>query len=330
MGMSYTRIEVTRESARSQLIAYLREHHRNLVLPEPNERAINCVQDWRERTGRAGMVVDTIAKEVLEGLLSSGKAVCTEISVNDSSIMSAHAAYQPLRAKMLIAEEIAELIRMGVLVPLHLKQKDPVNYDFGVALGGHSVMVTQCGLRYLAESSTIPYYAEDYFDQLRQAAEPDEELVGYLTEGLACLRHHLPRAAVIILRLAAEHTLGRLIESTTASLSEGKERKRFEGDVRREWNSLEGRAEVVFRRLEGSTTLIPNTQWWRRTVGNRLRAAFHSIRDIGGKAAHMSRPITLKDASDHYALYACSVYAIVAEIIGHQKSALQGGQETGG
>ena len=331
MGMSYTRIEVSRDLVRSELLAYLEEHRRNLLLPEPNERAINTAQDWFDRTRKAGLPVDSIASEVLERLLSSGKAVLTEVSVNDSSMVSAHNAYQPLRAKMLIIEETAELIRMGVLVPLRLKPEKPgQNYNFALELGGYSVMVTEYGVRYLAESSTIPYYAEDYLSQLRQAAEPDEELVGYLSEGLACLRHHLPRAAVIILRLAAEHSLSRLIESTTASLSEGKERQGFEGRVRREWGSLEGRAEVVFRKLEASTTLIPDAQWFRKTVGTRLRAAFHSIRDMGGQAAHASRPITLKDASDHYVLYMRSVYTIVAGIIRHQKSALHSRQENEG
>lgn len=318
MGMSYIQIDVSRDLARSELLACLKEHVPNMRLPEPADRAINTAQDWYDRTTTAGMPVDAIAKEVLERLVSSGKAVRTEVSVNDSSIMSAHSAYQPLRAKMLIVEEIAELIRMGVLFPVQFNPEKPrLNYNFELGFGGHAVMVTEYGVRYLAESSTIPYYAEDYLSQLRQAAEPDEELVGYLSEGLACLRHHLPRAAVMILRLAAEHSLSRLIESTTASLSEGKERQAFERRIRRAGIRIEQRAEALFRKLESS----PETKQWRNAVRNRLRPSFHAIRDLGGRAAHAGDTITGKDASDHYVLFTDSVYGIIMRIIEHQKRA---------
>jgi len=322
MGMSYTRIEVSRDMVRSELQAYLEEHLRNLLLPEPDERAIDTAHEWFGRTQRAGMSVDAMASQVLVRLRSSGKAEYTEVSVNDSIVMNAHNAHQPLRAKVLIVEGIAELIRMGVLVPLRFKPERPgQNYNFALELGGDSVMVTEHGVRYLADPWTIPYYAEDYLRQLRQAAEPDEELVGYLSEGLACLRHHLPRAAAMILRLAAEHSLDKLIEATSAVLSEGKQRQAFERRVRTAERSLEKRAEVVFRKLESSSALTPDAGQLRKAVGTRLRPAFHSIRDLGGRAAHTSGTITIEDVRDHYLLYAHSVFGIMMRVIQHHKSA---------
>jgi len=321
MGMSYNRIEVSHDLVRSELLAYLEEHHRNLLLPEPNERAINAAQDWFDGTRKAGMPVETIANQVLERLLSSRKAVRTEISVNDSSIMNAHAAYQPLQAKVLIVDEIAELIRMGVLVPLRFRPENPgVNYNFALETGTGSVMITEYGGRYLADPSAIPYCAEDYLGQLRQVADPDEELVGYLSEGLSCLRHHLPRAAAMLLRVAAEHSLSVLIEVTGIALDEGKERDAFLRGVRKAGIRIEQRAEVVFRKLESCPALIPDTGQQRKAVSNRLRPAFHSIRDLGGRAAHIALPITLGEVRDHYTLYAHSVYGIIMMIVDRQRA----------
>jgi hypothetical protein len=58
----------------------------------------------------------------------------------------------------------------------------------------------------------------------------------------------------------------------------------------------------------------------RDTVTNRLRPAFHAIRDLGGKAAHLASSFDRQDVRNHYTLYASSVFAPVMEIIDHQGS----------
>lgn len=319
MGMSYTQVEVSHYLIRDELLNYLQDNLRSLRLPEPVSTVPNTVQHWFDRTQRAGVSVNCIASDVVKRLISSGRAHCTTVEVGDSSVMSAHNAYQPLRAKIAVLEEITELVRMGVLMPVGLNPTEPgLNYDFKLDVAANSVMVTEYGLRYLADAAAVPYFAEAYLEQLTQTTEADEDLTGYLSEGLACLRSHLVRAAAILLRLAAEHSLNRLIQSTEASLSQDKERERFTSRIRRAGIRIEERAEVVFRKLESSGTLIPDTKQSRNAVRNRLRPAFHSIRDLGGRAAHTASRITLEEVTDHYTLYVYSVHRIIAMIIEHQ------------
>jgi hypothetical protein len=199
-------------------------------------------------------------------------------------------------------------------------QNEGINYDFLFSFGTDYLMLTDYGVQFLAEDPAPPYFAEPYLERLRQTAEPDDELQGYLSEGLACLRNHLSRAAAILLRIAAEHTLNTLTESTTVSIKQDKEQQKFKGQIRSAGIKIQERAEVVFKKLESSIALMPNKPYFRNMVNHRLRPAFHSIRDLGGKAAHLASTVQLEEVADHYTLYASTVYPIVVKIIEHQKA----------
>lgn len=316
MGMKYTRIEVSRDLVRDAILNYLRENRQRLVLSPPPS-CFGADLSWFETTKRIGISVNTFIGEVYERLVSSGKAKCTVIPVNDSTIMNAYDAYFPLQIKTFILEEIFELINVGILIQVEFKPQDPGrNFNFIFDFGTDFVMLTERGVRFLTEEPAIPHFAEQYLERLRQTAEPDDELKGYLSEGLACLRNQLGRAAVILLRLAAEHTLNLLIDSTMSAIKNTRERSSLERNINRARINIEKRAEVVFRKLESKQGLAPH----KDTLTNRLRPAFHSIRDLGGRAAHLSAPIQLEEVRDHYTLYVSSVYAVIMEIIQHQKS----------
>lgn len=316
MGMKYTRIEVSRDLVRDEILNYLRENRQRLVLSPPPSR-FGADLSWFETTKRIGISVNTFIGEVCERLVSSGKAKCTVIPVNDSTIMNAYDAYFPLQIKTFILEEIFELINVGILIQVKFRPEDPGrNFNFIFDFGTDFVMLTERGVQFVIEEPTIPYFAEQYLDRLRQVAEPDDELKGYLSEGLACLQNHLGRAAAVLLRLAAEHTLNLLIDSTMSAMKNTQERNSLERKINRARMNIEERAEAVFRKLESKQGLVPH----KDAVTNRLRPAFHSIRVLGGRAAHLSTPIQLEEVRNHYTLYASSVYAVIMEIIQHQKS----------
>jgi len=319
--MSFTRIEVPRDWVREEVLIYLRENRENFVLSQPERwpRSPGMVQAWSDHTSKVGRSLNEFVNEVYERLFSSGKARCTLVPVNDSIVMNAHNAYYPTRVKFLILEETFELIRAGVLISVKFELERPLSYDFEFDFGKGWVVLTDYGARFVTETLVSPYFVEQYFDVLRQAAEPDDELKGYLSEGLACLRNHLGRAAAILLRLAAEHTLNLLIDSTKASIQDAKKRNSLEQKVKRAGMRIEERAEVIFRKLESEPGLVPH----KDAVTNRLRPAFHSIRDLGGRAAHLSFPIRLEEVRDHYTLYASSVYTITMKIIQHQEAMRQ-------
>jgi hypothetical protein len=319
MSMSYTRLEISRSLVRAEILDYLRENQCRLVLSEP-PATIAPDWQWFEATGKTGISVNDFANTIYERLVESGKAKQTVVPVTDSTVMNAYNAYFPLYIKTVILEEILDLVRLGILIQVGFKAQRPgINFDFEFDLGKGVVMLTEQGIRFLTEEPDIPYFAEKYFDRLRQTGEPDDELKGYLAEGLACLRNHFGRAAAILLRLAAEHTLSLLTNSTLAVIQDPRERSSLERNINKARMNIEERAEAIFRKLESEQRLVPH----RDVVTNRLRPAFHSIRDLGGRAAHLSAVIQLDEVTDHYTLYASSVYTVVMAIIQHQNGLLK-------
>ena len=316
--MSFTRIEVPRDWVREEVLIYLRENRENFLLSQPERwsRSPGMAQAWSDHTSKVGRSLNEFVNDVYERLLSSGKARCTLVPVDDSIVMNAHNAYYPMSVKFLILEETLELIRAGVLIDVKFELERPgLSYDFEFDFGKGWVVLTDYGARFVTETLVSPYFVEQYFDVLRQAAEPDDELKGYLSEGLDCLRNHLGRAAAILLRLAAEHTLDLLIDSTKASIQDTKKCNSLEQKVKRAGMRIEKRAEVIFRKLESASSLVPR----REIITNQLRPAFHSIRVLGGRAAHLSSPVRLEQVKDHYTLYASSVYTIAMKIIQYQE-----------
>lgn len=322
-AMSFTKIEVDRNVVREEVLSYLRANREDFVLPQPERWSVglNMALDmdrlWHVHTTEVGKSLNIFVDEVYERLRSSDKARHTDVPINTSSAMHAYNAYHRTRIKFLILEEIFELIRAGVLINVKFEPERPgASYDFKFSFRKGWIILTNYGAKFVTETLARPYFFEQYLDVLRQIAEPDDVLQGYLSEGLACLRSHLGRAAAVLLRLAAEHTLNLLIDSTKASIQDAKKRNSLERKVKRAGIRIEERAEVIFRKLESEPGLVPH----KDAVTNRLRPAFHSTRDLGGRAAHLSSPIRLKEVSDHYTLYEYSVYAISMKIIQHQKT----------
>src|SRR5262249_52135823 len=270
-----------------------------------------------DSTNKAGISINEIADSVYQRLITSGQAGVENISVNDSENMHVYNSYIPIKCKTTLVEEIMELISQGLLIQIKFKRLNPMNYDFSFDLTSDQVILTEYGLQFLKDTHVLPYFADQYLDLLRRIAEPDRDLQNYLSEGIACLRHHLSRASAILLRAAIEHTLAKLIESTRRAIQDSAEQSMFDQNIRRARNNIEDRAEAVFRKLESTAGLIPDSDYFRGIVRNRLRAAFHSIRDLGGKAVHTAEPIEQREVLDHYTLFSSSVYPPVMTIIAH-------------
>lgn len=319
MGMNYTHIEVSRNLVRDEVLSYLRENQPRLVLSQPAP-ITGADRLWFDTTSKSGLAVNELIDQVYERLVLSGKAKSSTIPIHDSTIMNAYDAYFPLRVKTIILDEIFELVRSGILIQVGFKAQRPgINFDFVFDFGKSVVMLTESGIGFLNEELVVPYFAEQYLDKLRQTAEPDDVLKGYLSEGVACLQNHLSRAAAVLLRLASEYALNMLITSTLAAIKGPQERSSLERNINKARMNIEERAEAIFRKLESEQGVVPH----KDAVTNRLRPAFHSIRDLGGRAAHLSAPIQLEEVRDHYTLYASSVYAIIMAIIQYQNSLLK-------
>jgi len=314
--MIYTKLEVSPQVVHDVLLSYLRENSNSFVIPPPISNQIAPDRHWFEATREAGKPLNELIDAVFNQLTVSDMLTREEVPVDDSTVMNAYNAYFPLQIKKIILEEILELIRFGVLFQGKYQPKAPnQNFDFSFDFTHGTVMLTEFGVKFLADEQSPPHYStKQFLERLSQYSEPDEELKTYLSEGLTCLRHHLNRAAAILLRLAAEHMLQQLIQSTEKAISQKAEREKFISYIRKAGIRIEERAEVIFRKLEASSALLPSSGYCDE-VANRLRASFHSIRTLGGKASHTSAKIQMEEVIDHYSLFASSVYPIIVKII---------------
>jgi hypothetical protein len=319
MPMSYTQVEISRAVIRDALIAYLRANRGRLVLPQPREKSPDPAREWFDATRQIGMSVIELAGEVYRIVVASDTTRQTVVSVSSSGVMNAFEAYLPVQNELIILEEILDLVHTGVLMQVKLSPQRPGAYDFVFSCDTDRVLLTIFGQQVLDEDRIQPYFTESYLSGLHQIEKLDPTLEGYLSEGLVCLRNHLTRAAAILLRTAAEYTLELLIQSTLASLKPAEQQK-FKSDIRNAGTNIEKRGEAVLRKLESSAVLLPRGSNALGKVRCRLRAAFHSIRDLGGTAAHLASPIQPAEVTDHYTLYASSVYPIVVEIIQHHRT----------
>lgn len=322
--MEYTKREVSRDLVRAEVLNYLRENRDKFRFSGLSEAAIaqgNAIAAdiWRRHVSEIGAYLPDFVDQVHRRLHSSGKVARIPVPVNDSIVASTCDLYETTRITYLILEEIVECMHSGVLIELaFLARTRQATGSLDFRLGEGRLVLTEFGDRYVADALAVTHSTEEYFDILRQTKEPDDVLKGYLSEGLACLRHRLPRAAAVLLRLAAEHTLDLLVQSTEKALnSNEKASKSFQTRInktRRE--GLEAWAQTIFKKLESTKGLVPHSA----AVTNRLKAAFHQIRHSGGRAAHLSEPILPKVVRDDYALFANSVYTIVMDIIEHQST----------
>jgi hypothetical protein len=216
-----------------------------------------------------------------------------------------------------------ELIRAGILIQIGYKAKDPERtFDFTFEVNAGGVLLSEYGRKFLSEQPSLPYFTESYLNRLREVADPGDELQAYLSEGLACLRSSLGRAAALLLRLAVEHMLNLLAESTERVLESNKaEKDKFIGEIRRAGVLIEKRTEVILNKLEFGQDLIPQS-YFRDGVKHKFRATVHSIRSLGGKAAHISTAIQIEEVQDHYVLFTSTVYPLAMRIIEHQRDDL--------
>jgi hypothetical protein len=321
--MDVIRLDSSRQLIREEILDYFELHSESFTISQP-EPYFN-VQVWIAYITQKGKELDIVIEEIFKRLENSDRMKSVKIPAFDSGTASAFTHYSKTLILMKIYEEIMELIRAGILLRVNLGTKLP-SYEVTFAPNQgdrripEKIFLTEYGEKFIKNRLAIPYYAERYITRLAQVAEPDEELKGYLLEGFACMRAELPRAAAIILRLAAEHMLEKLIQSTVASIEESR-RTEFESKIRSYKVRIEARADTLFKRLESDERLRP-PEPLKGAMSNQLVPAFHVIRDLGGRAAHLSEVIQMEDVRDAYSLFGNSVYKVIIGVVTYHNNLL--------
>jgi hypothetical protein len=223
----------------------------------------------------------------------------------------------------MIFEEFMNLVREGILVLGRIKNSHSNTgsllplWPSRLSFDPNYILITEYGASVLAEHQTLPYFADEYIRLLVQTTAPDDELIGYLSEGLACLHNNLSRAALILLRLPCEHILQKLIEATEAKLSDNSRASEFRKKINRASTNLEKRANVVFEQLEADTALLANETHLKARLLNELKPIFHNIREFAGNAAHKNVPVNREQVRQFYGLFASIIYPVAMKIIQH-------------
>ncbi len=316
--MEYTKVEVSRDDVREALLGFLRENQAQMHLVEPVEHPDHTAEIvWRDTPTRIGRNTNALVEEVFNRLNASGKLISTRVTVHDSSVMHVRGGYYPASIRAIILEEITRLIRMGVLMEGRFVTRNQQIYDFIPQREVNCVLLTDFGVRYVMNAQTVPYEASQYLAWLRRTAPPDEELEAYLSEGLACLEHHLARAAAVLLRLAAEHILDLLSDTILSKLPDENRRDGFrkKHNAARNSNNIEQRANVIFTTLDSDPLFVANNRHLQSRLNNELKPGFHGIRELGGGAAHLRTAIDLEQVRSYYHQFAEQVYKISMQII---------------
>lgn len=305
------------EVIRDGLMEYFRKNKRNFVLSF--EESSNFFT-FNSRSGQ-GFYINRYDRQIIENVINllkaSGRLPQRQFDI-DPNQKALFDNFQTTMIQMVVLEEINHLIRLGVLIEVWLDQDDS-RYATNVWPGNQHLLLTQYGRRFIDNVNVVPIEAEKYINLLRMVAEPDDELKAYLSEGLACLRSNLPRAAAVLLRVALEHLLDLITESIVSKLPSESRKKDHRKKVNAVGNNIRDRIEVNLQVLEVNSEFLSDGTQAGRNLKDRLmlqmRPAFHAIRDLGGTAAHPAENIEFENVKTHYDLFATIAYKISMEVI---------------
>jgi hypothetical protein len=307
--VNFTELSVDRGIVRDEILAYIRDNPNTFIFHVKRPGDGIDPRTWVQYVTTSGMDTISFIIEVYRRLMAGGKISTTSIPTYSSQVVAVQNSFFELYLKEIIFEEMMALVRMGVLAQARVVNPDSRNWECFMLPDSSRIMLSEYGIKFIENAQTTPYYIEEYFARLQQVAEPDDELKGYLSEGLACLRNNLARAAAILLRLAAEHILNLLTQAIIDKMPDEKRKQEHQQKIRQAGIKIEERAEVNFKVLDSNSLFLPNSPLKER-LNNELRPAFHGIRILGGSAAHLSNPVDIAQVRNYYTLFADGVESV--------------------
>lgn len=307
--MEFEERRIERARVRDEIFAVLKAHNFASYIDRLNFAA-RTIEDL---TGR-GRELHAFLEETYARLDQSGKIQKIRHTVNDSTLQRSEETYSRLYIQGIIFDEVMALVREGIIMLANIIPNQ-MQWTGRYVFDPNHILVTEYGARVLEDYQSIPYFADDYIKILEKTAVPDDELRGYLSEGLACLQGNLPRAATLLLRLPCEHLLQKLIDAVDAKLPDQQGKNDFKGKIRKASTNIERRANAVFDQLEFDVALLANATYLRDRLRNELKPTFHTIREFAGNAAHRNVPIDRQQVRDFYGVFASTVYPITINII---------------
>jgi hypothetical protein len=221
-------------------------------------------KDWKS----AGDLVRSI------GLL---KARAAGQNPNDSQRYYGAEKYLDSGDAELINEVIWSLIVQGVLVP-GLNDAN-LNWPF--------LRLSTYGKRCIAEDRILPHDPDEFLRDFHKAVpNADQSVSEYLEEALQCYIHGLNRASAVMLGAASEQAVLLLIDSCKDSISDQKEKERFESEL--------SDARTIYRKYAVFRKRMDTLKKAARDLGftenlDSLTGIFDLIRNTRNDAGHPAR-----------------------------------------
>ncbi|MBZ0317910.1 MAG: hypothetical protein K8L91_15925 [Anaerolineae bacterium] len=307
--MEYEELQIDREIIRDEILSLLKKTN----FASYTQKLGFAARNINDLTGR-GRELQAFLDEVYTQLETSGKIRKTLHTVDNSSLQRSESIYHRLYIQGLIFEEVIALAQQGIIMFARI-EPDQIQWTGKYTFDPNHILVSEYGLKILADHHAMPYFADDYINLLGQIAPLDDELRGYLGEGLSCLHHSLPRAAILLLRLPCEHVLQQLINAIVTKLPDDAKKNSFKSKINKASTNLAHRANVIFDQLESDSALLANETHLKDRLKNELKPTFHTIREFAGNAAHRNVPIDRHQVRHFYGAFASTIYPVAMKII---------------
>jgi hypothetical protein len=258
-----------------------------------------------------GATVRQFVDDIFDRLTTGGILMRLAKSVANSSIQQTQQIYSDFRLRTSIIEEVQHLIRLGIIT-LAVFQESNGNYYLGLDSPNPNlpdprrILLTEYGVKYLESAVVLPYYAEEYLERLRPYGEVDEELQGYLSEGIACLRNNLHRAAAILLRIAVQRVLELVLDAVALNTP-----NRIP-EIERRLTSKNN----IHQQIDAYVFEEPKMESMLKHELELLRNTMHIVVKLGSNAAHPSdKTISVQSVRDQYTAFELGIYAIAMRLL---------------
>src|SRR4051812_49428722 len=121
--MDVIRLDTTRQLVREEIFEYLEDNSETFTISPPHPAW--GIEFWINYITGPGKELDTVINEIFKRLENSERMKPVRMPVQDSATVAAGTHYYKTIILMAIYEEIADLIRAGVLLQVNLGTKLP-------------------------------------------------------------------------------------------------------------------------------------------------------------------------------------------------------------
>jgi hypothetical protein len=178
----------------------------------------------------------------------------------------------------LINEVIWSLIIQGVLVPGFNDAN--LNWPF--------LRLSEYGKRCVAEDRILPHDPDGFLKEFhKDVPDADPSVAEYLEESLQCYIRGLNKASAVMLGAASEQAVLLLIDSCKESISDQREKERFESTLA-DAKTLSRKYEVFRKRLATLTKAL-RPSGLAENLDSLLTGVFDLVRNTRNDAGHPAR-----------------------------------------